>query len=288
MKQGRIIKLIGGQYSVIDEQQQTTVVKPRGVFRHEKKHPKVGDMVQFDDDLITKLEPRKNELHRPAVANVDQAFIINGVKNPAFSFFLLDRFLIHAEKEDIKAVIVVNKIDLLTKEERRQLQDDLLYYERHYDVYYVSAKQKETLEQLSDVFKDKITVLAGQTGSGKSSLLNALDPSLSLKTQPTSKALGRGKHTTKHSELLPISGGLVADTPGFSKLDFEGIDAVDLPNYYIDFYERSNLCKFRGCQHLNEPGCAVKKAVENYEIPKNRYDNYVRIYEEIKQIKPKY
>ncbi len=288
MKQGRIIKLIGGQYSVIDDRQTVTVVKPRGVFRHEKKHPKVGDLVHYDADLITKIEPRENELHRPAVANVDQAFIINGVKNPAFSFFLLDRFLIHAEKEGIEAVIVVNKIDLLTDAELKQLKEDLLYYERYYDVYYVSAKENISLDKLKGVFKDKITVLAGQTGSGKSSLLNALDDSLSLKTQPISKALGRGKHTTKHSELLPVAGGLIADTPGFSKLDFEGIDVYDLPEYYVDFFDRSHLCKFRGCQHLDEPGCAVKKAVNNFEIPKNRYENYVRIYEEIKEIKPKY
>ncbi len=288
MEQGRIIKLIGGLYTVLDDNGKTHVLKPRGLFRHEKQNPRVGDLVAFDTDLIQEVITRKNLLLRPSIANVDQAFIINGCVNPAFSFFLLDRFLVHTEKAGIDAVIVVNKIDLLSEDKLRRLRDDLLYYERYYDVIYVSAKDPKSLEPLRHRFSDKVNVFAGQTGSGKSSILNALNPDLSLKTQPISKALGRGKHTTRHSELIPFENGFVADTPGFSKLDFEGIVPEDLPEYYKDFFERSALCKFRGCQHINEPGCAVKKAVKDNEVPRNRYENYLRIHEEISQTKIRY
>ncbi|MFH5881911.1 ribosome small subunit-dependent GTPase A [Liberiplasma polymorphum] len=288
MQKGRIIKLIGGQYTVLDDQKKRRVLKPLGVFRHRDISPKVGDIVDFDEDSIHHVYERSNNLVRPPVANVDQAIILNAAKEPDFSFHLLDRFLVLVEKEDVTPVIVVSKIDLLKDEELSLLKQQLTYYETMYDVYFTSVKQDDTLVPLKNLLKDKISVFAGQTGSGKSSLLNALDIKLKLETGEISKALGRGRHTTRHSELLELYGGLVADTPGFSKLDFYQMDIDDLPVYYPDFFERSKDCKFRGCHHINEPSCAVKKAVDSGEILKARYQNYLLIYEEISTIKKKY
>ncbi len=281
MEEGRIVKLLGGVYTVEDEKGNRVNRKARGKFRHVKSSPKVGDRVLFGQDFITEILKRQNDLHRPPIANIDQAVLINSAKEPDFSFFLMDRFLVLIESEDITPIIVVNKIDLLSETELADLQEKLSYYETFYEVYYVSKHDTERLRALSNVFADKISVLAGQTGGGKSSLLNAIDPSLSLKIGDVSKALGRGRHTTRHVELLRICDGLVADTPGFSKLDFGGLEAEDLPHMYPDFFELSSKCQFRGCTHMNEPKCAVKKAVANQDIPAFRYDNYKQIYQEL-------
>ena len=288
MQKGRIIKLIGGQYTVLDENNKRHVLKPRGVFRHRDIAPKVGDIVDFDTDSIHHVYDRHNDLVRPPVSNIDQAIILNAAKQPDFSFHLLDRFLVLVEKEDVQPIIVVSKIDLMTKEELHTLKTQMQYYETMYKVIYTSVKDPQSLEPLKAILKDKISVFAGQTGSGKSSLLNALDIKLKLETGEISKALGRGRHTTRHSELLTLYDGLVADTPGFSKLDFFDIDTDDLPLFYPDFFERSKACKFRACHHINEPSCAVKKAVESGEILKERYQNYVLIHEEIQTQKKKY
>ncbi len=282
MAKGRIIKLIGGQYTVRDEMGKHTVVKPLGVFRHQAIAPKVGDLVIFDDDHITEVLPRDNTLVRPPIANVDQAILIHSAKSPEFSFFLLDRFLTLVEFEQIRPVVIVTKIDLLQAEELNDLKASLSYYASFYDVYYTSVHQVESLEPVKQLLDGKVSVFAGQTGSGKSSLLNALDISLSIKTQEISKALGRGKHTTRHTELLELHGGLVADTPGFSKLDFYDMEVEDLLACYPDFLALSEDCKFRMCLHINEPGCAVKAAVKLGVVMKQRYDNYCLIHEEIK------
>ncbi len=288
MNEGIITKLIGGIYTIKTKPNQRVSMKPRGLFRHENIDPRVGDIVLFDDDVIREVKPRKSMLHRPAIANVDQAFLISSAKNPAFSFFLLDRFLLHCEHANIEPIIVINKIDLLNVDELEAFKASFKHYEAYYKVYYISAKEAQSLSPLKHEFKDKVSVFAGQTGSGKSSILNALDPSLKLKTQSISKALGRGKHTTRHSELIELFDGLVADTPGFSKLNFEGFEAQDVKTAYIDFEELSDACKFRGCLHLQEPKCAVKLAVENHQIPKLRYENYVRIQTEVSEMKRRY
>jgi len=288
MKKGRITKLTGGLYTVETEDLNRYNVKGRGVLRHQNRSPKVGDLVMFDNDFITEIFDRENDLVRPPVANVDQAILINAAKEPDFSFYLLDRFLVLIEKEHVRPVIVVSKIDLLNDDELNKLKEKLTYYETFYDVYYVSVKDETSLKPLKGLLKDSISVFAGQTGAGKSSLLNALDIKLNLETGEISKALGRGRHTTRHSELIHVYEGLVADTPGFSKLDFYDIDIDLLPELYVDFFEKSAQCKFRACTHLNEPKCAVKKAVETLEIPQFRYDNYRLIYEEIKNQKKKY
>ena len=288
MREGLIVKLIGGLYTVLDENNDKFELKARGKFRHTNESPKVGDNVMFDDEFIKIVKERRNNLARPAVCNVDQAILINSAKEPKFSFNLLDRFLMLIENEDITPVIIVTKIDLCTNEELNGLMRKMEYYESFYDVMYISSKTNENIEDIKNLFKDKISVFAGQTGAGKSSLLNAIDPELKLATNIISKALGRGKHTTRHSELLPILGGLVADTPGFSKLDFYEINVDNVLVNFVDFFELSNECKYRGCTHINEPKCKVKEEVEKGTILPSRYANYLTIYDEIKNTKRKY
>ncbi len=288
MKKGRITKLIGGLYTVLDEQNISHVLKARGKFRHKDESPKVGDMVTFNDDFIMTLFPRKNNLTRPPICNIDQAILIHSAKQPDFSFNLLDRFLLLIEHESIKPVIVITKIDLLTDEELRKLQEQMTYYEQYYDVYYLSNKSQIGVRDIKDMFNEKVSVFAGQTGAGKSSLLNSLNPEFKLETNEISKALGRGKHTTRHSELHPLFGGLVADTPGFSKLEFYDILEEEIKDCFVDFFTISSQCKFRGCTHINEPKCAVKAELEKGTILPSRYQNYVSITEEIKSQKPKY
>jgi ribosome biogenesis GTPase len=288
LKEGLIVKLIGGLYTVRDENNRFYEVKARGRFRHINESPKVGDKVTFNEQLILDVHERKNNLVRPPLANVDQAILINSAKEPNFSFNLLDRFLMLIENEDIEPVIVVTKIDLLSEEELLQLKTKLQYYEQFYQVEFLSSKTKENVDKLTELFRNKVSVFAGQTGAGKSSLLNALNPKFNLETNEISKALGRGKHTTRHSELLEVFGGLVADTPGFSKLDFYNIELDNVPINFVDFFKLSDQCKFRACTHINEPKCKVKEEVDNGTILQSRYENYKLIYDEIKNQKPKY
>lgn len=288
LKEGRVIKLIGGTYTILGEDGIKTEVRARGKFRHQGESPKVGDNVTYHDDYLMTVYERRNNLMRPPVANVDQALLINSAKEPDFSFNLLDRFLLLIENEDITPVIVVTKIDLLSAEEVTELKAKLAYYESFYDVHYLSSKTKENVEAIEPILKNKISVFAGQTGAGKSSLLNAINPAFNLETNAISKALGRGKHTTRHSELLDVAGGLVADTPGFSRLDFFNIDLENVPVYFVDFFALSDQCKFRACTHLKEPKCKVIENVNNGKILPSRYENYKLIYQEIKDQKPRY
>ncbi len=288
MKAGKIIKLVGGVYTVADQTKSIHETKPLGIFRHKNISPKVGDNVLFEGHTIKKMLPRKNDFVRPAVANVDRGFLINAAKRPAFSFLLMDRFLVLMEKENVDPVIVVSKTDLLTNAEYDDLRQKLDHYDTYYPVVFYSKETGEGLGEIRSLIKDKTSVLAGQTGAGKSSLLNCLDVGLNIPVAEISEALGRGKHTTRHVELLEIAGGWVADTPGFSKLSFSDIDAEELDVYYPDIFERHHECKFNPCSHVHEPGCAVKEAVKNGDIPEFRYKNYIRFYEELKAQKPKY
>ncbi len=288
MEKGLITKLTGGLYTVRDESNNSFELKARGKFRHTKESPKVGDRVMFDEEFIKELLPRDNNLSRPALANMDQAILINSCKAPDFSFNLLDRFLLLIEHESITPVIVLTKTDLMPEDELNKLNENMKYYEPYYKIIYTSTVTKEGAEEFKNLFKDKISMFAGQTGAGKSSLLNILDTSLNLKTGEISKALGRGKHTTRHSELHDLFGGLVADTPGFSKLEFYDIKEEDVPDCFVDFFELSSECKYRGCTHINEPKCKVKSEVENGNIIQSRYYNYKLILDEIKNQKIKY
>lgn len=288
MKKGRIIKLIGGIYTVRDESAKTYELKPLGIFRYKKISPKVGDFVVFDNTTILEVEDRFNDLVRPAICNIDQALLISSSKRPDFSSILLDKFLALVNYNHIEPVIVITKIDLLTHEERTSLERYMSYYHQFFKVIFFSTKTKEGLDEILEVIKDKVNVLTGQTGAGKSSLLNTIDPTLNLATNEISMALGRGKHTTRHVELIPFGDGLIADTPGFSKLEFIDIDEAGLKDSFPDFFKLSSKCKFHGCLHEKEPGCAVKAAVENNTVPQERYDNYLKLREEIKQIKKRY
>lgn len=288
MKKGRIIKLIGGLYTVIDAEENRYLLKPLGIFRYQNEKPKVGDFVTFDADSIVEIDQRQNELVRPSIANVDQVLVVQSAKEPDFSFTLLDRFLVLIEHSGIKPVIIVTKTDLLSDQENRELREKLDYYTNDYDVIFFSAVSKENLAKIIQITSDKVNVLAGQTGTGKSSLLNTIDERLDLATDEISKALGRGKHTTRHVELIRFHHGWIADTPGFSRLEFQDIPLENLPLLYPDFLRLADRCKFNGCSHVHEPDCAVEEACKQKLIPAERYENYLRFHEEIRLQKPKY
>ena len=252
-----------------------------------KISPKVGDFVIYEDNLITEIKPRVNDLIRPSIANVDQVLLIFAAKKPDFQLNLLDQFLVLMEKEKVHANIIITKIDLLTEEELNALKQTLSYYEKiGYKVFFVNSKTAEGFEEIKSIFKDKISVLSGQTGAGKSTFVNTLIPGFNLQTQEISEALGRGKHTTTATELYEFEGGFIGDTPGFSKLDFSIMEESDMKDYFIDFSQYQ--CKYRGCLHDKEPGCGIKEAVENGHILKERYDNYIKFVTTLKQTIKKY
>ncbi|MBU5211016.1 ribosome small subunit-dependent GTPase A [Heyndrickxia oleronia] len=293
MPEGKIIKALSGFYYVLDGHQ-IIQCRGRGVFRKNKITPLVGDSVVYQaenerEGYIMEVYERKNELIRPPIANVDQAILVFSAKEPDFSSILLDRFLVIIESNEINPIICITKMDLLTDEERLKLSDYVNDYRKiGYEITLSSSKTEEGLDKLLPHIKGKISVFAGQSGVGKSSLLNAIKPDLELKTSHISSHLGRGKHTTRHVELIDIENGLVADTPGFSALEFDTLEAEYLSNCFPEMAALRNDCKFRGCLHLNEPKCAVKDAVANEEIPRYRYDHYLQFLQEIKDRKPRY
>ncbi|MDE5977204.1 MAG: ribosome small subunit-dependent GTPase A [Turicibacter sp.] len=295
MKKGIILKALSGFYYVEDlESKEVIQCRSRGLFRKQKITPLVGDEVEFlvepdGNGYVMEIGARKNELVRPPIANVDLALVVFSAKEPDFSPKLLDRFLTVIEMNQIEPIIVLTKMDLLNEEERNSLEPTLQYYRRiDYDVIETSSKQQLGLEAITDFIKDRIVVICGQSGVGKSSLLNSIDSTLNIQVNEISKALGRGKHTTRHVELHKLSEGLIADTPGFSSLDLDQLEPIDLSQCFVDFYEYSEQCKFRGCLHENEPSCAVKSAVESGEIISTRYENYLQFLTEIKGRRPKY
>lgn len=293
LAEGKIIKSISGFYYVLSEDV-VYQCRARGVFRKRKITPLVGDLVKFEadngtDGYIIELLPRKNELVRPPIANVEQALVVFSVKEPDLSLQLLDKFLVHIEANEIEAIICFTKMDLLTATERERLFDVAsLYRSLSYPIFFLSIVEQENYAPLKAYLKDKITVVAGQSGVGKSSLLNGLDTSLQIATNEISTHLGRGKHTTRHVELLPIAGGLVADTPGFSSLDLSHFNEEDLSLYFPEMKQRREKCKFRGCTHLAEPHCAVKDALKSGEIAESRYNHYVQFFNEVKETKRRY
>lgn len=278
MSQGRIIKALSGFYYVEDGDK-IIQCRARGKFRKDEIKPLVGDYVEYQDNYIMKLLPRKNFLIRPPICNVDQALIVSSCKEPDFSSMLLDKFLLVVEHLQIEPIIVISKIDLGDKEVKKYIAD---YRKAGYRVYEISSKDNVGIMELKTVFKDKITVITGQSGVGKSSLLNALDINLNLETNVISKSLGRGKHTTRHVELIKMYDGYIGDTPGFSSIDLN-IKPEELAVAYHDFEEYSHKCKFRGCLHDSEPNCGVKQAVVDGVISKERYEHYLMNLQDMKK-----
>jgi ribosome biogenesis GTPase / thiamine phosphate phosphatase len=293
MAEGKIIKALSGFYYVLSDGE-VFQCRGRGVFRKHKITPLVGDEVIFQvenktDGYIMEIRERKNELIRPPIANIDQAILVFSAVQPDFSPGLLDRFLVLIEAKDIRPIIVISKMDLTDDKTKPIVKKYASEYRNiGYEVIETSAVTKDGVDMLLPYLEGRTSVFAGQSGVGKSSLLNALRPDLQLKTNDISTHLGRGKHTTRHVELIEIGGGLVADTPGFSSLEFNEIEAEQLPLCFPEFRERAHECKFRGCTHIAEPKCAVKAALEAGEIPSYRYEHYLSFMEEIKERKPRY
>lgn len=270
--QGKIIKLISNDYSVLTDEG-VLVCKARGKFRNMKVSPLVGDEVIIDKDnkCIKEILPRRNELVRPPVANIDQVVIIANVY-PQFDTNLLDKLLVIIEYNNIEPVICITKMDLISDSEKEEINRYINYYKKIGYKVYVNTD----IENISKLFKDKVSVFTGQSGAGKSTLLNRLDESLNIKTDEISLALGRGKHTTRHVELLSLCDGLIADTPGFSSLSFIGMTKEDIRDNFIEFNTYRHDCEYKDCMHVSETKCEVKKQLEENNIIKERYENYLK------------
>ena len=271
--QGQIIKIISNDYFV-DYQNNTIVCKARGKFRKDNIIPKVGDYVIFnmEEKVIEEILPRKNELDRPVVSNIDEAFIITSLKKPDFSTNLLDKLLVICEINNIKPVICLTKKDLLEKKEFKELKKIINYYKK---IGYKVLYNKE-LSKIKKEFKNKTVVFTGQTGAGKSSLINKLDKTLDFETNEISHSLGRGKHTTRYVTLVPIGKGKVLDTPGFSAIDLSKYTDEEIKDSFIDFSKYN--CPYKGCTHTKEKECNVKKEIDK-NILKSRYENYIKFIE---------
>lgn len=269
---GRIIKIVSNDYTVKCEDGNTYICKARGVFRNKKITPLVGDFVKItkEKNLIEEIMKRKNELIRPPVSNIDIALVVTSAKEPDFSSNLLDKMIDIIEFNNIIPVICISKYDLLNN--TKEMDEIVAYYKKIGYKVFINTQ----IEDIKKIFKDNVTILTGQTGVGKSSLINKLEKSMDLKTGEISKALGRGKHTTRHTELFELFDGYVADTPGFSSLNFIGMNKEDIRDNFIEFNEYKDKCKYRDCMHVNEDDCEIKRRVSNNEILKSRYDNYVK------------
>ena len=286
--QGQLKKALSGFY-YIQHEGNLYQTRARGNFRKRKVKPLVGDFVEFEstsltDGYLLEIFPRKNELVRPPVANVDQVIVVASLVEPDFSYHLLDRFLVSLEQKQIEPVIYLSKVDLLG--DTTLLEEIKATY--RLAGYRVIVGDENGLNQVKALLKNRLTVLAGQSGAGKSTLLNQLVPGLALETGEISEALNRGKHTTRHVELIDVAKGLVADTPGFSSIDFFDLEVTDLPKMFPEFVVLQDVCRFRECSHTHEPDCAVKEALAEGKIAQIRYDNYLLFLQELKNQRPTY
>lgn len=287
--QGKIIKGIAGFYYVYGEDEVLYECKAKGIFRKDNQKPLVGDNVEITvldeqerEGNLTRILPRKNSLIRPAVANVDQAFVIFAMENPKPNFMLLDRFLIMMEQADIPAVICFNKKDLATEKETQELYQT--YRSCGYQVLLTSALEEEGIDEIHRILKGKTTVVAGPSGVGKSSLTNLLQAEVQMETGEISRKLKRGKHTTRHSQVIPVGENtFLMDTPGFSSLYLMDMEEQELKDYFPEFRKYDDQCRFQGCRHIHEPGCRVKEALEEGVISRIRYEDYLNLYEELKE-----
>ncbi len=270
--QGRITKQISNQYTV-EVDGEKIVCNARGKFKNMGLSPVVGDIVEIDADnkTIEKINTRKNKLYRPVVANVDIALIVTSLKKPDLSLNLLDKLLTIVLSNNIEPIIILTKIDLVNKKDLKEYKRIFNYYEN----LGIKVIPNTKLHKLKRAIKEKVVVLTGQTGAGKSTMLNKLDKSLNIETKPISEALNRGVHTTRHTELYKIGKMYMVDTPGFSALDINILDVNKLQDTFKEFKKYS--CMYKDCTHNNESGCGVKKAVEDGLILKSRYDNYINL-----------
>lgn len=283
------MKGIAGFYYVDTGESGTYECKAKGIFRKEKIKPLVGDYVEIEivDDkekegVIEAILPRKNQLIRPASSNIDQALIIFAMENPRPSFSLLDRFLIMMEQQEIPVVICFNKKDLAEEEELNLLCNT--YSSCSYQVLTTSALNEEGIEPIRRVMKGKTTVVAGPSGVGKSTITNLLQGEIEMETGDISRKLKRGKHTTRHAQLIRIDeDSFLMDTPGFSALDVRDIEKEELRLYFPEFTSYEGSCRFQGCVHVSEPDCSVRQAVEEEKISRIRYNNYVELYQDLKE-----
>ena len=295
MIRGKIIKGIASFYYV---KAGDTIYEcsARGIFRNKNISPLIGDDVEISPEQNQSLRggyktasievilPRKNSMIRPPVANVDMAVIVVSANHPKPNLNLLDQLLILVQEQGIDACICINKVD--TDQDREYLRIKEVYESIGYRVLATSATENIGLDGLKEVLKDKTSFFAGNSGVGKSTLLNAIEPSLGLETGALSEKIQRGKHTTRHVELMPLYiGGYVLDTPGFGSVSIDHLEAEDLKFYYIEFEDYEGTCRFNGCSHIHEPGCPVKEAVEDGTIDTRRYESYISMYNQLKDIR---
>ncbi|WP_458121818.1 ribosome small subunit-dependent GTPase A [Paenibacillus sp. Z6-24] len=310
MPEGLIVKALSGYYYVKPQQNDDEVptgqpatiqCRGRGIFKKRGESPLVGDQVIYSltengEGMVDEILPRRTELIRPPVANIRQAVLLFSVKEPDLSLILLDKFLVHIEHARLEPLICFTKMDLLRAEDKEDTgmreaveRAKKLYEDIGYQVILTSAELDMGTDQIRQELNNKISMFAGQSGVGKSSLLNKIIPGSDLNTSEISMRLGRGKHTTRHVELIELEGGgFVADTPGFSQLNFTQLGVEDLGSCFREFNRYSGGCKFRGCTHLHEPDCKVLDALDNGEIASTRYKHYEQFYQEMKDEKRRY
>ena len=286
--QGKIVKGIAGFYYVHVAESGIYECKAKGAFRNQKVKPLVGDNVRLEvldegqkKGNIEEILPRKNELIRPAVANIDQALVIFAAAKPKPNFNLLDRFLILMQYQKVPAVVCFNKQDMVDAEELQLLKNT--YESAGYPVMFTSAAKEEGITAIRELLKGKTTTVAGPSGVGKSSLINLLSPEAGMETGDISRKIERGKHTTRHSELFALDEDtFICDTPGFSSIYLPEMEKEELGIYFPEFVKYEPFCRFQGCAHIHEPGCGVKEALEEKKISPIRYENYKLLYEELK------
>ena len=288
---GKIVKGSSGFYYVHVAETGIYECKAKGIFRNQKIKPLVGDDVEIvvlDEEKrignVEKILPRTRELIRPAVANIDMALVIFAAAKPDPNFNLLDRFLCMMEYQKVPVTICFNKCDLVTEEQREALRK--IYELAGYELLFTSAKTQENVEKLKSVLQGKMTAVAGPSGVGKSSLINDLQDAVQMQTGGISDKIERGKHTTRHSQIIPIAENTyIMDTPGFSSMDLPGFSKEDLWTCYPEFVRFEPGCRFIGCSHIGEPDCGVKTALAEGKISQVRYDNYVQLYQEMKNMR---
>lgn len=289
--QGKIVKGISGFYYVHVAETGIYECKAKGAFRNQKIKPLVGDDVEIavvDEEKkkgnVEKILPRRTELIRPAVSNIDMALVIFAAAKPDPNFNLLDRFLCMMEYQNVPVTICFNKCDLVSEEQKKALEE--IYRPAGYEILFTSAKQGIHLDELKELLKGKTTAVAGPSGVGKSSLINQLQDEVFMETGTISEKIERGKHTTRHSEIIPLGGeAYIMDTPGFSSMDVPGFEKEDLWTCYPEFVPYEPYCRFQGCSHISELECGVKDALAEGKISQTRYENYKLLYAEMKQIR---